>query len=232
MGQKINPIGLRLGINKTWHSKWFASDREYAKYLHQDCDIRKYVNKVISNAGISKVAIERSSKKVIVNLHVARPGVVIGKKGADIEDLRKGIAKLVDSEVKLNIIPVKSPDLDAQLVAINIAKQIEKRVSFRKAMKKAIQQATKGGALGIRVNTKGRLSGSEIARMEWYREGRVPLHNLRADIDYAEAEALTTYGIIGIKIWIYKGDITNKVSKTKVDENITDKNTINKTVSN
>ncbi|MGV3279142.1 30S ribosomal protein S3 [Rickettsiales bacterium LUAb2] len=213
MGQKVNPIGLRLGINKTWFSKWFATGKEYTNNLHEDYAVRKYVNKAIPNAGISKVIIERSTKKAVINLHVARPGVVIGKKGADIEDLRKNIAKLVDSEVKLNIIPVKTPDLDAQLLAINVARQIEKRVSFRKAMKKAMQQCLKAGALGIRVNTKGRLAGTDIARMEWYREGRVPLHTLRADIDYAEAEATTTYGIIGIKVWVYKGDVVEKQEK-------------------
>lgn len=209
MGQKVNPIGLRLGINKLWDSYWYA-DKDYAKLLHEDLKIKKFVEDKLSDAGISKVVIERTSKSLVVNLSVAKPGVVIGKKGADIENLRKKIQSLsVSPDVRLNIVEVRKVGLDARLVADTIAKQLVKRVSFRRAMKKAVQQTLKEGAEGIRVNCSGRLGGAEIARMEWYREGRVPLHTLRADIDYGEATAHTTYGACGIKVWIYKGEVVN-----------------------
>ena len=209
MGQKVNPIGLRLGINKLWDSYWYA-DKDYAKLLHEDLKIKKFVEDKLSDAGISKVVIERTSKSLVVNLSVAKPGVVIGKKGADIENLRKKIQSLsLSPDVRLNIVEVRKVGLDARLVADTIAKQLVKRVSFRRAMKKAVQQTLKEGAEGIRVNCSGRLGGAEIARMEWYREGRVPLHTLRADIDYGEATAHTTYGACGIKVWIYKGEVVN-----------------------
>lgn len=222
MGQKINPVSFRLGVNKTWSSKWYATGATFAENLLQDHKIRKYLNKAVENAGVAKIVIERNSKKVIVTLHVARPGVVIGKKGAGIEDLRKDISKmLTDSEVVLNIVPVKAPDLDAKLVALSIAKQIEKRVSYRKAMKKALQQTLKAGVQGVRVSTKGRLAEADIARRETYKEGRVPLHTLRADIDYATAEAFTTYGIIGTKVWLYKGDIVQKAKPEAIENQTT-----------
>lgn len=206
MGQKVNPIGLRIGINKTWDSRWF-SGKDYANFLHQDFAIRDYVEKSFSQAGISRVVIERPSKKARVTIHAARPGVLIGKKGADIEKLKKKIGTLANAEAAINIVEVRKPELDAKLVAEGIAQQIERRVSFRRAMKRGMQTAMRMGAIGIRVNSSGRLSGSEIARMEWYREGRVPLHTLRSDIDYGTATAKTTYGAIGIKVWIYKGEI-------------------------
>ncbi|PIR31558.1 MAG: 30S ribosomal protein S3 [Alphaproteobacteria bacterium CG11_big_fil_rev_8_21_14_0_20_44_7] len=207
MGQKINPNGLRLGINKTWDSRWFAADRNFADKLHEDFAIRKHLNKRLKEAGISKIIIERPAKKTVINIHSAKPGVVIGKKGSDIEKIKKEISKFTDDEVHLNIIEIRKPELDAKLVAEGIAQQIVRRVAFRRAMKRAMQSAIRLGAKGIRINCSGRLGGAEIARMEWYREGQVPLHTLRADINYATAEALTTYGIIGIKVWIYKGDI-------------------------
>jgi small subunit ribosomal protein S3 len=206
MGQKVNPISLRLGINKTWDSRWFA-DGDYATLLHEDLRIRKFLHKKLSQAGISKVIIERPAKKARVTIHTARPGVVIGKKGADIEVLRKEISKLTGSEVHLNIVEVRKPEIDGQLVAENIAQQLERRVSIRRAMKRSVQSAMRMGAGGIRINCAGRLGGAEIARTQWYREGRVPLHTLRANIDYGEATAFTTYGATGVKVWIYKGDI-------------------------
>lgn len=206
MGQKVNPIGLRLGINRTWDSRWFA-EKNYAEFLHKDFEIRQFILKSLPQAGISKIIIERPAKKARLSIYTSRPGVLIGKKGADIATLRQKISKMVDSDVTINIVEMKKPDIDATLVAQNIAHQIEKRVSFRRAMKRAMHSAQRNGALGIRVNTSGRLSGAEIARVEWYREGRVPLHTFRSDIDYALAEAKTAYGIIGIKVWIYKGDI-------------------------
>lgn len=206
MGQKVNPVGLRLGINRTWDSRWFAG-KDYAKYLHQDFEIRAYILKSLAHAGISKVLIERPAKKIRVNIYAARPGVLIGKKGADIDKLKQTLAKMTSGEVSVNIVEVRKPELDGKLVADGIAQQIERRVSFRRAMKRGMQTAMRQGALGIRVNTSGRLGGAEIARIEWYREGRVPLHTLRSDIDYATSIAKTTYGIIGIKVWIYKGEI-------------------------
>ncbi|MDE0991765.1 MAG: 30S ribosomal protein S3 [Rhodospirillales bacterium] len=206
MGQKVNPISLRLGINRTWDSRWFA-DGDYATLLHEDLRIRKFLQKKLVQAGISKVIIERPAKKARVTIHTARPGVVIGKKGADIEVLRREISKLTGSEVHLNIVEVRKPEIDGQLVAENIAQQLERRVSIRRAMKRSVQSAMRMGAGGIRINCAGRLGGAEIARTQWYREGRVPLHTLRANIDYGEATAFTTYGATGVKVWIYKGDI-------------------------
>lgn len=206
MGQKVNPISLRLGINRTWDSRWFA-DGDYATLLHEDLRIRKFLQKKLAQAGISKVIIERPAKKARVTIHTARPGVVIGKKGADIEVLRRQISKLTGSEVHLNIVEVRKPEIDGQLVAENIAQQLERRVSIRRAMKRSVQSAMRMGAGGIRINCAGRLGGAEIARTQWYREGRVPLHTLRANIDYGEATAFTTYGATGVKVWIYKGDI-------------------------
>ncbi|RMH43657.1 MAG: 30S ribosomal protein S3 [Alphaproteobacteria bacterium] len=207
MGHKVNPIGMRLQVNRTWDSRWFANDREYGDLLLEDVRIRDFIRKEAKQAGISRIIIERPHKKCRVTIHTARPGVIIGKKGADIEKMRRKLAQFTDSELHLNIVEVRKPELDAQLVAQSIADQLERRVSFRRAMKRAVQNAMRMGALGIRVNVAGRLGGAEIARTEWYREGRVPLHTLRADIDYALAEAKTPYGIIGIKVWIYKGDI-------------------------
>ena len=207
MGQKVNPIGMRLQVNRTWDSRWFAESKDYGNLLLEDLRMREFIHKELKAAGISRVIIERPHKKCRVTIHTARPGVIIGKKGADIEVLRKKLAQFTDSELHLNIVEVRKPELDAQLVAESIAQQLERRVSFRRAMKRAVQNAMRMGALGIRVNVAGRLGGAEIARTEWYREGRVPLHTLRADIDYALAEAMTPYGIIGIKVWIFKGEI-------------------------
>lgn len=207
MGQKANPIGLRIGVNKTWDSRWYATRGEYITNLHEDLKIRKYINSVLKAAGVSKVVIERPAKKARITIHTARPGIVIGKKGADIENIKKGLAKITKSEVQLNIVEIRKPEIDATLIAQSVAQQLEKRVAFRRAMKRAVQSALRLGAQGIRINCSGRLGGAEIARMEWYREGRVPLHTLRADIDYGLAEANTTYGVIGIKVWVYKGEI-------------------------
>ncbi len=206
MGQKVNPIGLRVGINRTWDSRWF-SDRHYADRLVADLKLRDYVKDRLKAAGISRVIIERAAQNTKVTVHTARPGVIIGKKGADIEKLRKDLSTRAGSDVALNIIEIRKPEIDAQLVSEGIAQQLERRVSFRRAMKRSVQSALRLGALGIRVNVSGRLGGADIARTEWYREGRVPLHTLRADLDYGFSEALTTYGIIGVKVWIYKGDI-------------------------
>jgi small subunit ribosomal protein S3 len=207
MGQKVNPIGLRLGVNRTWDSRWFASKGTYADLLHEDLALRNYLHVRLKQAGVSRIIIERPHKKCRVTIYTARPGVVIGKKGADIEKLRSELQKLTNSETALNIVEIRKPEIDATLVAENIAQQLERRVAFRRAMKRAMQTAMRMGALGIRVNVAGRLGGSEIARMEWYREGRVPLHTLRADIDYGVATARTTYGAIGVKVWIFKGEI-------------------------
>jgi small subunit ribosomal protein S3 len=207
MGHKVNPVGLRVGINRTWDSRWFAARGEYPKLLAEDFEIRDHIMQHQRTAGISKVVIERPHKKCRVTVHTARPGVLIGKKGADIEKLRSELARLTQSEVHLNILEVRKPDIDATLVAENIAQQLERRVAFRRAMKRAVQSALRSGAVGIRINVSGRLGGAEIARIEWYREGRVPLHTLRADIDFGYGLAKTAYGIIGIKVWIYKGEI-------------------------
>ena len=206
MGQKVNPTGLRLGINRTWDSRWYA-DGSYSDYLHEDLKIKEFLKEKLAQAGVSKVVIERPAKKARVTIHSARPGVVIGKKGQDIEGLRKEIQKMTDSEVQLNIVEVRKPEIDAQLVADSVAQQLERRVTFRRAMKRVMQSAMRLGAEGIKVSCSGRLGGAEIARTEYYREGPVPLHTLRADIDYATSTARTTYGAIGIKAWIYKGEI-------------------------
>ncbi len=206
MGHKVNPIGLRLGINRTWDSRWYASG-DYAKLLLDDLKLRAALRKRLSGAGVSRVVIERPAKKPRVTIYAARPGVVIGKKGQDIENLRKDMGKLAKSEVTLNIVEIRKPEIDATLVAENIAQQLERRVAFRRAMKRAVQSAMRLGALGIRINCGGRLGGAEIARTEWYREGRVPLHTLRAEIDYGVATAKTTYGTCGVKVWIFKGEV-------------------------
>jgi small subunit ribosomal protein S3 len=207
MGHKINPIGFRLGINKTWDSRWYADRPEYGQLLHEDMKIRDWLKKQLKQAAVAKIVIERPHKKCRVTIHSARPGIVIGKKGADIERLRKKLADMTNSEVHLNIVEVRKPELDATLVAESIAQQLERRVSFRRAMKRAVQSAIRLGAEGIRINCGGRLGGAEIARTEWYREGRVPLHTLRADIDYGVATAHTAYGTNGVKVWIFKGEI-------------------------
>ena len=206
MGQKVNPIGLRVGINRTWDSRWFANN-DYSILLHEDLKIRNFLKQKLAQAGISKILIERPAKKARITIHTARPGVVIGKKGADIEKLRTELSNMTTSDVHLNIIEIRKPEIDGQLVAENVAQQLERRVSIRRAMKRAVQSAMRLGAGGIRINCAGRLGGAEIARMQWYREGRVPLHTLRANIDYGEAPAVTTYGVCGVKVWIYKGDI-------------------------
>lgn len=207
MGQKSNPIGLRLQINRTWDSRWYAEGNEYAGLLNEDIKIRKFIMETLPQAAISKVVIERPAKLCRVSVYAARPGVIIGKKGADIEKLRKKLESMTASEVKLNIVEIRKPEVDAKLVAQGIADQLIRRVAFRRAMKRAVQSALRLGAEGIKITCGGRLGGAEIARVEWYREGRVPLHTLRANVDYAEHEALTAYGIIGIKVWIFKGEI-------------------------
>ena len=206
MGQKVNPIGLRVGINRTWDSRWFAS-RDFANLLHEDLKLKKYLTERLGQAGVSRIVIERPAKKARVTIHTARPGVVIGKKGADIDKLRKHISKMTDSEVIINILEIRKPEVDSKLVAQGIADQLERRVAFRRAMKRAVQSALRLGAEGIKITCGGRLGGAEIARVEWYREGRVPLHTLRANVDYAEATAHTAYGVCGIKVWIFKGEI-------------------------
>ncbi|MBT5267014.1 MAG: 30S ribosomal protein S3 [Rhodospirillaceae bacterium] len=206
MGQKVNPIGLRLGINRTWDSRWYAG-RGYSKLLHEDLKLRKYLEDRLSQAGVSRIVIERPAKRARITIYTARPGVVIGKKGQDIERLRTELGKMTGTDVHLNIIEIRKPEIDAKLVAENIAQQLNRRVAFRRAMKRAVQSAMRLGAQGIRINCGGRLGGAEIARMEWYREGRVPLHTLRADIDYGEATAMTNYGTCGVKVWVFKGEI-------------------------
>jgi small subunit ribosomal protein S3 len=206
MGHKVNPIGFRVGINRTWDSRWFA-DSNYSDLLLEDLELRKFLRKRLQQAGISRIVIERPAKKARVTIYTARPGVVIGKKGADIEKLRGELQKRTSSEVHLNIVEVRKPEIDAKLVAENIASQLERRVAFRRAMKRSVQSAMRLGAGGIRINCAGRLGGAEIARTEWYREGRVPLHTLRADIDYGEATAQTTYGACGVKVWVFKGEV-------------------------
>src|ERR1700735_5419664 len=207
MGQKVNPIGLRLGINRTWDSRWFADGHEYGKLLHEDIKVRKELKKRLGQAGVSRIVIERPHKKCRITIYAARPGVIIGKKGADIDKLRKDLAAMTDGEVHLNIVEVRKPETDAQLVAENIAQQLERRVAFRRAMKRSQQSAMRLGAKGVRIAVSGRLGGAEIARMEWYREGRVPLHTLRADVDYGTGTAKTTYGTCGVKVWVFKGEI-------------------------
>ena len=207
MGQKVNPIGMRLQINRTWDSRWYADKKDFGNLLQEDLKMREFIKRECSHTGVSQVIIERPHKKCRVTIHSARPGVVIGRKGADIENLRKRLSEMTESELFLNVLEVRKPEVDGKLVAEGIAQQLERRVSFRRAMKRAVQNAMRMGALGIRVNVAGRLGGVEIARTEWYREGRVPLHTLRADIEYARAEAHTPYGVIGVKVWIFKGEI-------------------------
>lgn len=206
MGQKVNPIGLRVGINRTWDSRWFA-DGNYASLLHEDLRIREFLQRRLVQAGVSRIVIERPAKKARITIHTARPGVVIGKKGADIEKIRRELSKLTRAEVHLNIVEIRKPEVDAVLVAEGVAQQLERRVSTRRAMKRAVQSAVRLGAQGIRISCGGRLGGAEIARSVWYREGRVPLHTLRAHVDYGQAVARTTYGVCGVKVWMYKGDI-------------------------
>ena len=210
MGQKVNPVGLRVGINRTWDSRWYADKREYGHLLHEDIRIRRFLQKRLVQAGVSRVVIERPAKKARVTIYTARPGLVIGKKGADIEKLRQSLSKMTGNDVHLNIVEIRKPEIDAKLVAENICNQLERRIAFRRAMKRAVQSAMRLGALGIRINCGGRLGGAEIARTEWYREGRVPLHTLRADIDYGEATAFTTYGTCGVKVWVFKGEIMER----------------------
>jgi len=206
LGQKVNPIGFRLGIIKTWSSRWYA-DKEFKKFLHEDLRLKKYLKKKMYHAGISKIEIERAAKRIRINIYAARPGIIIGKKGAEIETLKKDLQKFTSGELFININEVKRPETDAQLIAENVALQLIRRVAFRRAIKRSVGMAMKLGAKGVKVAVSGRLGGAEIARSEWYRDGRVPLHTLRADIDYGFAEAKTTYGIIGIKVWVFKGEI-------------------------
>jgi len=206
LGQKVNPIGFRLGIVKTWSSRWYA-DKEYKKFLHEDLRLKKYLKKKMYHAGISKIEIERAAKRIRINIYAARPGIIIGKKGAEIETLKKDLQKFTTGELFININEVKRPETDAQLIAENVALQLIRRVAFRRAIKRSVGMAMKLGAKGVKVAVSGRLGGAEIARAEWYRDGRVPLHTLRADIDYGLAEAKTTYGIIGVKVWVFKGEI-------------------------
>ena len=206
MGQKVNPIGFRIGGIKTWRSQWF-SERNYSELIHEDLKIRKYLKKKLYHAGVSRVEIERAANKAKVNIYAARPGIIIGKKGSEIEKLRKDLEKVSQSEIIINILEVRKPEVDAQLVAENVALQLERRIAFRRAMKKCVTSSLKFGAKGIRINCAGRLGGAEMARSEWYREGRVPLHTLRADIDWGFAEANTAYGIIGVKVWMFHGEV-------------------------
>ena len=215
MGQKVNPIGFRLGINRSWDSIWYAKKNDYSKFLIEDYKIRQYIRKNVINSGVSEIIIERSSKKCSVFIHTSRPGFVIGKKGSDIEKIKNKISKITDSEVYVNIKEIKKPELNAYLVAENIAQQLVKRIAYRRAMKRAMQSTMRLGAKGIKVCVSGRLAGNEIARTEWLREGSIPLHTLRANLDYSESEALTTYGIIGVKVWIYKGEIFEKEIENK-----------------
>jgi len=206
LGQKVHPIGFRLGITKTWDSRWYA-EKEYAAFVFEDRKLRDYMRKRLAHAGLAKIEIERAANRVKVKLHTARPGIVIGKKGSEIEALRRDVEKLIRREVMIDIQEVRKPEVDAKLVSENVAQQLIRRVSFRRAMKRAVTAARKFGAKGIKINCSGRLGGAEMSRSEWYREGRVPLHTLRADIDYGFSEATTTYGIIGVKVWIFKGEI-------------------------
>jgi len=210
MGQKVNPISFRVGTNDNgWESTWYA-EKDYGDQLHEDLTIRSYIKKTLGQAGISRIEIERLAKKVVVAIHAAKPGIVIGKKGSDIDKVKKHLQKITNCEIHLNIVEIRKPEIEATLVAEGVAGQLEKRVSFRRAMKRAMQSAMRSGAKGIRINCSGRLGGAEIARMEWYREGRVPLHTIRANIGYGTARANTTYGVIGIKVWVYKGEFVEK----------------------
>lgn len=212
MGQKVHPTGFRLGITKTWDTRWYA-DKAYAALLLEDVKLREWIKKRLEHASVSKVIIERPAKKARINIHSARPGIIIGKKGADIENLKQDLAKVASTEVQVNIIEVRKPEAEAQLIAENVSQQLMRRVAFRRAMKRAVTSAMRLGAQGIRINCAGRLGGGEIARTEWYREGRVPLHTLRADIEYGYSAALTTYGLIGVKVWVFKGEVTDKDEK-------------------
>jgi small subunit ribosomal protein S3 len=223
MGQKIHPTGFRLAVSRDWTSRWFAEKGNFASTLLQDIEIREYLNKKLKNASISRILIERPAKSAKVTIYTARPGVVIGKKGEDIEVLRQALSKIVGSSVAVNIEEVRKPELDAKVIADSISQQLEKRVMFRRAMKRAVQNAMSRGAGGVKIMGSGRLNGIEIARSEWYREGRVPLHTLRANIDYATSEALTTYGIIGMKVWVYKGDTLGMKNVEEVEEKREDK---------
>ena len=214
MGQKVHPTGLRLGIIEDWRSKWYE-EKNYAKWLHEDLTIRKHIKAKLHHTGISKVEVERAANKVKISVHTAKPGIIIGKKGAGIDDLRMRLQRLTGSNVLLNIVEVRKAELDAQLVAESVAQQMERRVSFRRAMKKAVSTTMRFGAEGIRINCAGRLGGAEMSRREWYLEGRVPLHTLRANIDYGFAEAKTTYGIIGVKVWIFKGEVLDNSKKVR-----------------
>ncbi len=225
MGQKVNPIVMRLSVNKDWSSKWYAKGTEYANLLHEDLRIRNYIMKELKSAAVSKVVVERPAKKAIITIHTARPGVVIGKKGTDIEKIKNKVAKLTAGEVQLNIVEVRKPEIDAQLIADNIAEQLERRASFRRTMKRAMQSALRLGAKGIKIVSGGRLGGAEIARIEWYREGRVPLHTLRSNIGYGVSTSHTAYGTIGIKVWVYTGEqgsekekSTEQMNKKKINK--------------
>ena len=220
MGQKVHPIGIRLGITKDWDSKWYADSREFPALVHSDFKIRKFLKEKLKDASVSRIQIERPAKRVQITIHTARPGIVIGKKGEDIEKLRVQVARMLDmdlKDVRINIAEIRKPELDAQLVADGIAQQLERRVMFRRAMKRAVTNTMRLGAEGIKVKVAGRLNGAEIARSEWYREGRVPLHTLRADIDYGLAEAMTTYGVIGVKVWIFRGEVFDSPQDAAAD---------------
>ena len=220
MGQKVNPIGIRLGITRDWTSKWYANKRNFPGYILQDWQVREFLKKKLAEASVSRIHIERAARKSNITIHTARPGVVIGKKGEDIERLRQEVAKLMKmgfNDVRLNIAEIRKPELDAQLVAEGIAQQVERRVMFRRAMKRAVMNTMRSGALGVKVRLSGRLNGSEIARTEWTREGRIPLHTFRADIDYGTAEARTTYGVIGVKVWIFKGEVFDRPDVAPVE---------------
>jgi small subunit ribosomal protein S3 len=210
MGQKVHPVGLRLGIIRDWSSKWYANSQQYANYLYTDLRVREFLKKKLAQASVSEIRIERPARNAKIIIHTARPGIVIGKRGEDIDALRKEVSAMMGIPVHISVEEIRKPEIDAYLVAVSVAQQLEKRIMFRRAMKRAVSNALRLGAQGIRINVSGRLNGAEIARMEWYREGRVPLHTLRADIDYGFAEAKTTYGIIGVKVWIFKGEIIGK----------------------
>ena len=210
MGQKVHPTGIRLGIVKDWTSKWYADTKNFPDYLNTDLRVREYLQKKLAQASVSRIQIERPARNALLTIHTARPGIVIGKKGEDIEALRREVAKMMGVPVHINVEEIRKPELDAQLVAESVAQQLERRIMFRRAMKRAVTNAMRLGAQGIKINVAGRLNGAEIARSEWYREGRVPLHTLRADIDYGFAEARTTYGVIGVKVWVFKGEILDK----------------------
>ncbi|EIC30975.1 MULTISPECIES: 30S ribosomal protein S3 [Methylomicrobium] len=207
MGQKVHPVGIRLGIVKDWNSRWYANNQDYSVFLHQDLQVRDYIKKKLAHASVSRIQINRPANNAHITIHTARPGIVIGKKGEDIEILKQEVSKMMGIPVQVNVEEIRKPELDAQLVAEGVAQQLEKRIMYRRAMKRAVTNTMRLGAEGIKINVGGRLNGAEIARSEWYREGRVPLHTLRADIDYATAEAKTTYGVIGIKVWIFKGEV-------------------------